>query len=126
MLRTVARYANAWNTWGSPPTIAAVTERFTAACEKEGRDPASIRRSAQAMVYITDSDAQRDKLLEKISTDRAIVGSTAEIVDAIAQYAKAGLDEFALPDFNLGASSAQRRETIERFHKEVVSEFGNG
>jgi alkanesulfonate monooxygenase SsuD/methylene tetrahydromethanopterin reductase-like flavin-dependent oxidoreductase (luciferase family) len=123
MLRTVARYANSWNTWGNPTTIATVTERFMAACEKEGRDPASIRRSAQALVFITDSDAQRDAVLAKTNPDRAIVGGTTEIVDVIGQYAKAGLDEFALPDFNLGASPAQRRETIERFHDEVVSEL---
>lgn len=123
MLRTVARYANAWNTWGSPSTIATVTERFTAACETEDRDPATIRRSAQALVYITDTDAQRNDLLAKISTDRAIIGTTAEIVDVMGQYAQAGLDEFALPDFNIGTSPSQRRETIERFHEEVVSKF---
>jgi len=123
MLRTVARYANAWNTWGTPSTIAVVTELFTAACATEGRDPASIRRSAQALVCITDSDAQREELLAKNSADRSIVGNTAEIVELIGQYAEAGLDEFALPDFNLGASPAQRKETIERFHEEVVSKF---
>lgn len=123
MLRTVARYANAWNTWGTPSTVAAVTERFATACETEGRDPASICRSAQGLVYITDSDAQRDELLAKVPADRAIVGTTAEIVDVIGQYAEAGLDEFALPDFSLGASPMQRRETIERFHEEVVTVF---
>ena len=124
MLRTVAQYADAWNTWGTPQTVAAVTERFTAACDKEGRDPSTIRRSAQALVFITDSDSQRDELVAKVDNDRAIVGSSAEIVDVIGQYAQAGLDEFALPDFNLGASPAQRLETIERFHREVVSELG--
>jgi alkanesulfonate monooxygenase SsuD/methylene tetrahydromethanopterin reductase-like flavin-dependent oxidoreductase (luciferase family) len=123
MLRTVARYANEWNTWGTPSTVAANTERFIAACETEGRDPVSVRRSAQAMVYIIDNDAQRDELLPKIRADRAIVGTTTEIVDVMGQYAAAGLDEFALPDFNLGASPTQRRETIERFNEEVVSKL---
>jgi hypothetical protein len=58
-----------------------------------------------------------------VRAGRAIVGSTAEIVDVMGQYAAAGLDEFALPDFNVGASPAERRETIERFHEEVVSEL---
>ena len=71
-------------------------------------------------MFITDSDAQRDKLLAKVGTDRAIIGTPAEIVDVIGQYAAAGLDEFALPDFNLGESAAQRKETIERFHEEIV------
>jgi alkanesulfonate monooxygenase SsuD/methylene tetrahydromethanopterin reductase-like flavin-dependent oxidoreductase (luciferase family) len=121
MLRTVARYADAWNTWGVPSLVATVTERFTAACATEGRDPASIRRSAQAMVFMTDSDAQRDKLLAKVDNDRAIIGSPTEIIDVLGQYAQAGLDEFALPDFNLGKSETQRRESVERFHEEVVS-----
>jgi alkanesulfonate monooxygenase SsuD/methylene tetrahydromethanopterin reductase-like flavin-dependent oxidoreductase (luciferase family) len=123
MLRTVARYANEWNTWGTPSTVADKTELFMAACTTEGRDAASIRRSAQALVYITDTDAQRDELLARAPADRAIVGSTAEILDLIGQYATAGLDEFALPDFSLGESSAQRRESIERFHEEVVSQL---
>lgn len=123
MLRTVARYANEWNTWGTPSIVAAKTELFIAACTTEGRDAASIRRSAQALVYFTDSDAHRDEVLATTPADRAIVGSTAEIVDVIGQYATAGLDEFALPDFSLGASAAQRRESIERFHEEVVSQL---
>jgi alkanesulfonate monooxygenase SsuD/methylene tetrahydromethanopterin reductase-like flavin-dependent oxidoreductase (luciferase family) len=125
MLRTVARYGNAWNTWGDPGLVATVTERFMAACEKESRDPASIRRSAQALVFITDSDAQRDELVAKVGGDRAIIGSSAEVVDVMAQYAAAGLDEFALPDFNLGVSVEQRRDAIERFHEEVVSQVAD-
>jgi alkanesulfonate monooxygenase SsuD/methylene tetrahydromethanopterin reductase-like flavin-dependent oxidoreductase (luciferase family) len=123
MLRTVARYADAWNTWGTPETVAAVTERFKAACATEQRDPASIRRSAQALVFITDSDSQRDTLRAKVRADRSIVGSAAEIVDVIGAYRDAGLDEFALPDFSMGGSPAQRRETIERFHEQVVRQL---
>jgi alkanesulfonate monooxygenase SsuD/methylene tetrahydromethanopterin reductase-like flavin-dependent oxidoreductase (luciferase family) len=121
MLRTVARYANEWNTWGSPSHVATVTERFFTACETEGRDPATISRSAQALVFITDSDAKRDELRAKVDPERSIVGSSAEIVDVMGQYAAGGLDEFALPAFNLGASQAERRERIQRFHEEVVS-----
>jgi alkanesulfonate monooxygenase SsuD/methylene tetrahydromethanopterin reductase-like flavin-dependent oxidoreductase (luciferase family) len=121
MLRAVARYAQAWNTWGTPTTVAAATVRFLAACESEGRDPASIQRSAQAMVYLTDSDGQREKLRGKVREDRSIIGSTAEIAETIAQYAAAGLDEFALPVFNLRGSASERNETIQRFHEEVVS-----
>ena len=79
----VATYANEWNTWGSPSTVAAVTEHFIAACATEGRDPSSIRRSAQALVFITDTDAERDELLAKVRPDRAIVGSPAQIVDVL-------------------------------------------
>jgi alkanesulfonate monooxygenase SsuD/methylene tetrahydromethanopterin reductase-like flavin-dependent oxidoreductase (luciferase family) len=121
MLRTVARWADAWNTWGVPATVAAVTERFFAACDAEGRDPATIRRSAQAMVYFTENDAKRDELRAKVREDRAIVGSSGEVADVLGQYAEAGLHEFALPVFNLRGSLGQRKETIQRFHEEVVT-----
>lgn len=121
MLRTTARYADAWNTRGTPDTVATVTERFLAACHTEGRDPATIRRSAQAMVYFTDSDSKRDELRAKVREDRAIVGSPGEIADVVRRYAEAGLDEFALPVFNLRGSLSQRKETILRFHDEVVT-----
>jgi alkanesulfonate monooxygenase SsuD/methylene tetrahydromethanopterin reductase-like flavin-dependent oxidoreductase (luciferase family) len=125
MLRTVARYTDRWNTWGSPALVATVTERFLAACETEDRDPATISRSAQALVFITDTDAQRDELVGTFGTDRAIIGSPAEIVHVMGQYADAGLDEFALPDFNLGATVEQRREAVERFHEDVVSQLNH-
>ena len=124
MLRTVARYANAWNTWGTPSTVAAVTERFITACNTEGRDPASIRRSAQALVYITDSDAQRDELArQNPRRPRHHRKHRGDRRRRRLNTRQAGLDEFALPDFTLGASPSQRRETIERFHEEVVSTF---
>ena len=121
MLRTMARYADAWNTWGIPDTVAAVTERFFAACDAEGRDPATVRRSAQAMVYFTDSDAKRDALRAKVRADRAIVGSPDEVADTVRRYADAGLDEFALPVFNLRGSLSERTDTIHRFHEAVVT-----
>lgn len=121
MLRTTAKYADAWNTWGTPDTVAAATERFHIACDAEGRDPATIRRSAQAMIFFADTDAKRDELRAKVRKDRSIVGGTAEVADAVRQYSDAGLDEFALPVFNLRGSLAHREETIQRFHEEVVS-----
>ena len=90
MLRTVARYANEWNTWGVPSHVASVTELFMAACATEGRDPSTVRRLAQALVFITDNDAKRDELRAKLDPTRAIVGSAAEIVDVMGECAGAG------------------------------------
>ena len=60
MLRLTARFADQWNTWGSPDEVRRRTERFTTACELEGRDPSTIHRSAQAMIFLTADDATRD------------------------------------------------------------------
>ncbi len=123
MLRATAQYANEWNTWGDPTTVGVTTEKFVAACESVGRDPATIRRSAQALVFLTDSESARDKMLSRAPSGRALVGSSNELVDLIGGYIDLGVDEFALPDFTLGSDPSKRRDTIERFWAEVASQF---
>jgi len=122
-LRATATYANEWNTWGDPDLVRERTADFTAACEAVDRDPATIRRSAQAMVFFADDDATRDKLLARAPEGRSLVGNSAQIVDLLGGYVEQGLDEFALPDFTLGAEAGQRREAIERFWDEVAIHF---
>jgi alkanesulfonate monooxygenase SsuD/methylene tetrahydromethanopterin reductase-like flavin-dependent oxidoreductase (luciferase family) len=123
MLRLTARWADEWNTWGDPTQVAERTELFRAACESEQRDPAALRRSAQAMVFITDSEAARDALRQRAPAGRSLVGGTSELVDLIGGYAELGVDEFAVPDFTLGATPQQRTDAYERFHTEVASAF---
>ena len=123
MMRATARYANEWNTWGTPQLVAERTTEFRAACEAVGTDFGSIRRSAQSLVFLTSSDAARDKIRATAPADRSLVGSSAELVDLIGGYADLGLVELALPDFTLGADASQRRETIERFWTEVAVAF---
>ena len=123
MMRATARYATEWNTWGDPTTVREKTAQFADACDGVGVDMATIRRSAQALLFFTDDEATRAKLVDKVPKGRSLVGSSQQIVDLIAQYAEAGVDEFALPDFTLGESAAQRREAIERFRDEVAAHF---
>jgi probable F420-dependent oxidoreductase len=123
MMRATARYADEWNTWGTPQHVATQTARFRTACEATGRDVDTVRRSAQALVFLTDSDSARDKVRSSAPAERSLVGSTSELVDLIGGYAELGLDELALPDFTLGKDAPQRRETIERFWEEVAAPF---
>lgn len=123
MMRAAARYATEWNTWGDPTTVREKTAQFADACDAVGVDMASIRRSAQALLFFADDATTRAKLVDKAPQGRSLVGSSQQIVDLIAQYAEAGVDEFALPDFTLGESAAQRREAIERFRDEVAAHF---
>jgi probable F420-dependent oxidoreductase len=122
MMRATARYANEWNTWGDPATVRAKTADFTAACAAVDRDPETVRRCAQALVFFAD-EATRAKLSGKVPADRSLVGNSAQLVDMIGEYAEAGVDEFALPDFTLGDSPTQRRENIARFRDEVAAHF---
>jgi alkanesulfonate monooxygenase SsuD/methylene tetrahydromethanopterin reductase-like flavin-dependent oxidoreductase (luciferase family) len=122
MMRATARYANEWNTWGDPATVRAKTADFATACAAVDRDVHTVRRSAQALVFFAD-EATRAKLVDKVPAGRSLAGSPAQLVDMMGEYAEAGVDEFALPDFTLGESAAQRRENIERFRDEVAAHF---
>jgi alkanesulfonate monooxygenase SsuD/methylene tetrahydromethanopterin reductase-like flavin-dependent oxidoreductase (luciferase family) len=121
MLRLTAKWADEWNTWGDPTTIATVTEKFREACEKEGRDPATIRRSAQAMVFFSDDPERVAKLRERAPAGRSLVGGVSELVDLVGQYAELGLDELAIPDFTLGTTPEARAETYAKLKDEVLS-----
>ena len=124
MSRIVARTAQEWNVWGTPEQVANATTVIDAACEHEGRDPATLRRSTQALVFITDDPDVAAKIRSKAPDDRSLIGSTSEIADRISQYLASGIDEFILPDFTLGATPEERREGFDRFWREVVPNVG--
>lgn len=123
MLRFAARYAQQWNTWGTPTTTPVVVDRLLGACAKEGRDPATVHKVTQAMVYIVEDANKVEKLQAKVPQGRSLVGTTEQLTEMIATYQKIGFNEFCLPDFNLGDSFAQRKESIQRFFTEVAAHF---
>ena len=107
MLRLTARWADEWNTWGDPDTVRQRTDAFMAACDREGRDPSTVRRSAQALLFL---DGGVDG--ERPIAGRSLVGSAGELVELLQRYADQGVDEFALTDFNLGDSRSQRLDIL--------------
>jgi alkanesulfonate monooxygenase SsuD/methylene tetrahydromethanopterin reductase-like flavin-dependent oxidoreductase (luciferase family) len=123
MMALTARWADEWNTWGDPAQVSERTENFFHACERQGRDPATVRRSAQAMIFLTDSDIARDNMRELAPAGRSLVGGASELIDLIAQYVEQGVDEFGVPDFTLGATTVQRIQAYERIQSEVLSAF---
>lgn len=123
MLGITARFAQEWNTWGSPDSAATTMAAFRAACEKQGRDPASMRTSVQALFFIVDNDETAAKLRERVPAERSVIGTTARLADAIGRYADSGFDEVCVPDFTLGGDASQRRDAYARFRAEVISQF---
>jgi F420-dependent oxidoreductase-like protein len=119
-MRIAARYADEWNVWGTPDTLRhkiGVLERH---CADIGRDPAEIRRSAQALLYMSDDE---DWLASRRAAgiDRAVViGTPREVQATLVEYAAAGCDEFIVPDFNLGPPE-RKMATLDRFITEVAA-----
>jgi probable F420-dependent oxidoreductase len=123
MLRITARFADEWNTWGTPERVAEVGAALDRACEAEGRDPGTLRRTCQAMVSLQDDPSVAETVRGRLPAERSIVGSAAELVDRLGAYAEAGIDEFIVPDFTLGRTEAERLETIDRVWEELAAPF---
>jgi alkanesulfonate monooxygenase SsuD/methylene tetrahydromethanopterin reductase-like flavin-dependent oxidoreductase (luciferase family) len=120
MLRATARHAQEWNTWGSPTQAASNMAALRSACEAVGTDPASLRCSVQALVYMSDDESKLAQWRDTADMSRAIVGTPAEIRDRIGEYEAAGFDEFVVFGLSLGDTAGERRESYERFAAEVM------
>jgi probable F420-dependent oxidoreductase len=91
MLTLIARHADAWNTaWFGRPDDR-LRERLAeldAAMEREGRDPATLRRTIGAL--IRHPDAARDE------EDGHFEGSAAELTGVFDEFAELGIDDLTI------------------------------
>jgi F420-dependent oxidoreductase-like protein len=115
-MRIAARHADEWNTWGNPDVLAHKVGVLRRHCSELGRDPAEIRVSAQALVMFEEGVD-----LDERARSRMLTGPMEALVEAMGAYADAGVDEFILPDFNLG-SGPPRQEVVDRFKAEVAAQ----
>lgn len=121
----VARYADVWNI----PTYGLrehrhLTGLLEAECARIGRDPATIRRSHQAVLALAADEAElpevRDRArrhygAEAFGLDEGYVGTPAMVADLLSARAAQGVDSVV---FMVGAKQAAA--TMELFAAEVV------
>ncbi|MGA3352701.1 MAG: LLM class F420-dependent oxidoreductase [Acidimicrobiales bacterium] len=119
-MRIAARYADEWNCWGLPEEIARKTEVLARHCREIGRDPSSIKRSAQALVLISKDSDQLARWNSESSAVPRIVGTPSQVVEVMARYVEIGLDEFVVSDFRLGEDTNEKRDNMDRFLDEVA------
>ena len=117
-LRITAQYADEWNVWGTVATLKHKIAVLDAHCERLGRDPSTLKRTAVALVFLTDDDAFAEKM--RGNTQATIAGSVQALQDTIGAYRELGVDEFIVPDFNLGDHPV---ETLDRLINEVFAPF---
>ena len=113
MLRITARHANEWNTWHAPD-LADRIQALAEACEKTGRDPATMWRSVNALIDLGGSAPP---------SGRTLAGSAQQLIDQLGQYDGLGFDEFILPDANLGATVAERADQLAQIKTEVFDQL---
>ena len=112
MLRITARYANEWNTWGTPEQAAVHRAALVETCGKVGRDPATMWTSANAIVHLDGTAPPPGRA--------ALFGSAEQLIDQFGRYAEFGFDEFILPDWNFGTDKAERADKLARIKTEVM------
>ncbi|MGW7679387.1 TIGR03560 family F420-dependent LLM class oxidoreductase [Kribbella sp. NPDC054772] len=124
-LGIVAKYADEWNHWGRPDLAAQKGAVFAEHCARIGRDPKTVRRSAQAMIEVVvpgDTEAAERKQRLESRGAHVIMGSAQEVLDVVAQYPDAGIDELLVPDSQLGDGN-RRFDALERLREEVLEKI---
>lgn len=112
MLGLVARRADAWNLWSLPDRFRERARVLDAACDELGRDPATITRSTQALVLITDDAEAAETFRIRSAPRAAFAGTVGEFADLVGRWAEEGVDEVIVPDWFLGAGH-RRLETLD-------------
>lgn len=119
-MRIAAQYANEWNVWGTPDVLKRKMAILDQHCAGLGRDPKTIRRSAQALMVLSDDP---EVVAKAAVPGRPVIAGNVEQLQAIVRdYDEAGVDELIIPDGTLGRGE-QRTAVLDRFIKEVAAPF---
>jgi F420-dependent oxidoreductase-like protein len=118
-MRIAATYADEWNAWTTPAVARHKREVLERHCAEVGRDPALIRRSTQAVLHLSTDPDELPRDLDPEDRIPHVSGTPEQVVEAMAAYREAGVDEFLVPDDSTVPWERQR-ETLELFRTEVV------
>ena len=122
MMRIAARFADEWNAWTTPELMTHKVGVLQRHCDAIGRDGSTIAVSTQADMFLSTDETW---LAEKRAGYRGragIVGTPGEVVDIVAAYQKAGVDELIVPDHTMGRMP-RRKDTCDLFMEEVAVHF---
>jgi alkanesulfonate monooxygenase SsuD/methylene tetrahydromethanopterin reductase-like flavin-dependent oxidoreductase (luciferase family) len=120
-LRTVAAYADQWNAFGDPETLAHKDSVLRAHCEDVGRDQTQIERTVGGKIVIRDTESEARQVLEdlmehnrtpmaNIDGDHTFwVGTADEITERFIAYGEVGFNTVLVE-----MPAPYDRETMER------------
>ena len=121
-MRIAAQYADEWNAWTTPEAMTHKVQVLRQHCDALGRDPAEIRVSTQALLFMSDDQSWLAEHRANPPGMPTIVGTAAEVVDIVAAYRDAGVDELIVPDWTM-RSLERRMDTYDQFMTEVVPQI---
>ena len=130
-LRIVAKHADHWNVWGGPQVLARKGAILDEHCAKLGRDPKSLRRSANMALQITDRKDDVETLAKTIETrmgrhaadarDTCLAGTPDQIRGRLDELKAAGVDTLFIPTMFRPLPELQR--DLDRFITEIAPAF---
>ena len=130
-LRIVAKHADHWNVWGGPAVLARKGAILDEHCAAVGRDPKTIRRSANMVLLITERQDEVERLAETIAArlgrhasdarDTCLAGTPDQIRARLRQLQAAGVDVLFIPSL-FRPQDALRRD-LDRFIAEIAPAF---
>lgn len=118
MLGLVARHADEWNMWGLPEVIAERAAVLDRRCDAIDRDPATIRRSTQALVMITDDRERARQFVDRVAPRAAVAGPVGRFAEVVEDWAAVGVGEVIVPDGALG-TGVERLERLDALRAAV-------
>jgi F420-dependent oxidoreductase-like protein len=120
-LRITAQYADGWNVpFIAPDVWEHKSGVLDAHCERLGRDPAEITRSANVALAFTEDDLRRQfGAMAKAVQAGTLTGGVQEMVDKVGAYVDAGASYVIL-----ALRAPFDREALERFAAEVLPAIG--
>lgn len=118
-LRITAAYADEWNVWGTVDTLQQKIAILNSHCERLGRDPRTIHKTAVALLFMAEDPKALESIRARPMQQAAIIGTPDEVREIVAGYAAAGVDELIVPDFTLGAMP-QKLQTLDTFIRRVA------
>ena len=121
-MRIAARFANEWNAWTTADEFRQKIDVLERHCDDLDRDPSTIWRSTQALVYLSTDESWLSRHRGGDTGRPVIVGTPAEVVDQVAAYRDAGVDELIIPDWTMG-KPPRAKETLDLFWTEVAAHF---
>ena len=123
MLGVVARRADRWNMWSTPEVMRERAAVLARRCERIGRDPASVHRSTQCLVLVTDDRAEAQAFLESVAPRAAFAGAPAAFAELVARHVEVGVDELVVPDWHLGRG-ARRTDALDALREAAAPLLG--
>ena len=125
-LRTLAKYGDMWNAFGTPAQVAELDQVLREHCDAVGRDQAEIERTANLWMVIRDDPKEAERVWlaqmahngetpESVGSDsRPLLGTPEMIAERLREYVAVGFDGLIVE-----MPTPFDQETIERLIGEV-------